>query len=367
MFKDNFGNTIHLYNEPNSSVFYVGKSGSGKTYAMKSHIIEKMYEGKIIEVYDNADSFSKEKFENVYLNDLSKLIFIDITKGNFYYAVVDANNVEDYINIILDSFIEVLVIKKDDVKLLLKELIINSYGMFKSISIEQLLFLTSMVYKGELTLSNMYGINTVRQLEYMLDSYKNISIFYMWRENYDQIIDDCGCVKENKGNIGKCCIYNMPGYSIEERAFIVEMSLAILWRKTIVSKEQNERYIVIDECQLISLDKDRSLARMLRMGRQYKIILLLATQFYSSMSKEQILTVEQVGTVVYLKPSDCEIIKIAKAIDYNNFKIWIRKIATFRRGDAVIKGSYSINDNCSIWDRPVICKIEHNRVKNRRK
>ena len=71
MFKDNFGNTIHLSNEPNSSVFYVGKSGSGKTYAMKSYIIEKMYEGKIIEVYDNADSFSKEKFENVYLNDLS--------------------------------------------------------------------------------------------------------------------------------------------------------------------------------------------------------------------------------------------------------------------------------------------------------
>ena len=355
MIKTKEGHKISLSEEMNSSVLFCGKSGAGKTYAIKSYILDKICEGNQWEIYDYSDSYIKDKFEQDFSEDLEKFTFVDISKDNPYYVCIDAVNEEKCVDIIVESLIEVLQIKQKDIKALLCEMCFACYDTFECIDMEKLFSVIKTSYKENPSICIKYGLNTIRKLYYILDEYRSINVIYMWM-NKNKIIE---VVNENNEEFkGKCFIYHMLGYSMKEKLFIVEMCLSIIWKTIVENEEDKAKYLVIDECQMISCTNNSVLAQMLRMGRKFGINLILGTQFYSSMCKELMNTIKQVGTTIFLKPADSELVKIAKEIDYNNYTKWVKKMELFKRGDMAVKGEYTVNENVTIWDKPILCRIE---------
>lgn len=349
MIRDKENNIINIVDEPNGHIVISGRSGEGKTYAIKNLIIDKIKQEKRIMVLDIFDSYLKGDFEEEFKEELGNIEFQDLSSENAY-LLIDTKSADQYIDYLADSLIDVLKIGNYNIKGLIKECCNECYNTYRCISFGYLLDIIGEFVEA----TNCFSkdeIKELRKLQNIISEYKNISVMFAYSKD---AID----WEEIEKNIVKCYIYQMSRYSMKERIVLVEIILSLLWRGIVEYRKSDTDYVVLDEFQHISLKLGSPLANILRMGRKKELSVILGTQFISSLPKKELNTIKQAGTAFYFRPTDNEITKIAKEIDYNNYKKWIRKLSSLNRGKAVMKGCYTVNENGIKWNSTIICKIE---------
>ena len=130
------------------------------------------------------------------------------------------------------------------------------------------------------------------------------------------------------------------------KKFLTEFMSELLWQ-SVKDGANSAHYILYDEFQNVALGKGSTLGAMLREGRKYGLGVWLATQILSNYEPEQIDTLQQVDTMLLFRPSERSMKGIAQLVDCEAWK-----------GQAILKGKYSVNHNSKIWDIPIICAVD---------
>ena len=141
------------------------------------------------------------------------------------------------------------------------------------------------------------------------------------------------------------------------KKFLTEFMSELLWQ-SVKDGANSADYILYDEFQNVALGKGSTLGAMLREGRKYGLGVWLATQILSNYEPEQIDTLQQVDTMLLFRPSERSMKGIAQLVDCEAWKSWRRALWELPKGQAILKGKYSVNHNSKIWDIPIICAVD---------
>ena len=147
------------------------------------------------------------------------------------------------------------------------------------------------------------------------------------------------------------------------KKFLTEFMSALLWQ-SVKDGANSADYILYDEFQNVALGKGSTLGAMLREGRKYGLGVWLATQILSNYEPEQIDTLQQVDTMLLFHPSERSMKGIAQLIDCEAWESCRSALSDLQKGQAILKGKYSVNHNSKIWDIPIICVVDSKDNKN---
>lgn len=143
---------------------------------------------------------------------------------------------------------------------------------------------------------------------------------------------------------GKITVLDFSVFSLEVQIFLVELTLAILWRYFQIWGQYAAAplFLVLDEFQELQMRKHSTLFQILREGRKFQLSVLLATQTLNTFERWQCAVIMQAGTRLYFRPDLKNIEKIL-AEDSVNEDFWC-KIKKFQRGDCVAVGQFRIGN-----------------------
>lgn len=144
---------------------------------------------------------------------------------------------------------------------------------------------------------------------------------------------------------GKVNILDLNGYNIDTQKILAEIILASFFGLIRCGQfpEIDAYHIFLDECQRFSYDANGSICQLLREGRKFHIHLLLATQTFSTFSKDALAVLNQAATRLYFRPSQTDIHKISKALSPTEWQIWKVRLANLKVGECIASGIFDVN------------------------
>jgi len=111
-------------------------------------------------------------------------------------------------------------------------------------------------------------------------------------------------------------VIDFSEFNLSSQVQLAEMVIAILWRQHRINGKQAEEpvWLVCDEFQSLNLKEGSVLTQILREGRKFKLSLLMATQTLSSFDVGCRAILQQAGTKLYFRPSESDVRKVSKDI-----------------------------------------------------
>lgn len=344
---DREGNQIILSEIPNAHSLIWGRSGQGKTFYCLRKIEEEIARGKQVAVFDYTNSYTADELSR------GNFIFQDkIQSLNPFDREVEwkmrVRSLESFVMDLKDTLILVLNITSYFQKKLLYRAVKNIVGL-----------------QGKFTFSGV-----IDSLEQMLDSvyaepgqkddYDNIARLLSRLEPYSSI-ENLYIIPtpEKKVDMRGNLILQFSDFPEMQRKFLTEVFAELLWKEIRGSRrgEQQTDVILFDEFQNMSVCEGSAISAFLREGRKFGVSVILSSQYISNYKKNEIETLLQVGNLVIFRPTDNDIKFTAELIMRTKQKEWRQLLNDLEVGEAVLKGSYTVNSSKRILHDPIVCKI----------
>lgn len=341
MLKDREGNTINLSEDPNGHLLVLGRSGAGKTYFSCRKIETEMEKRKKIYVFDYSSSYS--------LNELKK--------NKFKY--MDNTKISNPLNEPLNWIFSGNDIKKLLSDALLRGLRIRSYYQKKLLSKA-----IAMVFSKDDCFSIPRLIEQLTDLHYLeedIESQKNALHLLNRLDPYSEIKEIMISSKKQEENGENLHIIQLSDYPEIQRTFLTEFLAELFWAEVRYGEKRSD-IVLFDEFQNMNIRRGNALSSLLREGRKFGISVYLYTQFMGNYDKEAVDTLTQVGNLIFFKPTENEMNLTSKLINPNHPKNWKSILNRLRTGEAIIKGTYTLNNNKKEICTPILCKVQE--VKN---
>lgn len=341
MLTDNYENKIFPQANPNGHILMLGKSGCGKTYAQCRFIEDTLRNGGKVLVIDWSGSFSIDELKRAQLSS----IYMKMLR------VINLN--EEKLKIILPDEGEPAWQLAEMAKIIL-----DVDGRRQQEILEKASLCTCR--EGNPSLVGLF-----EKLEALIDDYAT--------ENEEEQRERAEMLAERlEPLIRKNCI-DVVGFQecfeCPSDLIIIQISalsdrlrkscqMAVLWSvwKWAKISKCPWQNIVLDEVQHLQV-KDEVPSSLIREGRKYNISLHMSTQFLEGLDKEAIAVYQQAGNILFFQPERSSFAKVAAMIDADEKKFWMAKLRELQRGNAVICGSYTINENTKVLTKPVVVKI----------
>lgn len=156
---------------------------------------------------------------------------------------------------------------------------------------------------------------------------------------------------------GKITVLDLSNFSENTQSFAAELVLSCLWRYFRIWGQYSEcdLYVVCDEFQALNLRPKSILSKILREGRKYHMALLLATQSLKGFEKGTRAILQQAATQLYFHPAPSEIGDIVKALNVEEKDIFADMLSNLKRGECVAKGRFKVGGICI--ERPIKVKF----------
>lgn len=322
----------------NRHVSATGMSGSGKTARLNQLELDAVKDGETVLVFDINKSHAAE---NVFLPVRGEYeSYVNRIEAKFdgigirFLQPIQGKNgrMEDYVDVISSTT--------------------NVLGMSQRMGSRQI---------GVLREAELYAMRHIHEFSDEMSAIKagilqmdcavaNAVYQKLWTLIHSNIFRK----SDKKIMEGKINIISFWGIDKIMQATLVEIILSYLWRSLLISGNEGEMVLVIDEYQNILLGEGSALRTVLREGRKFGLGLLLATQTLNVFDKATRSVINQAATRLYFKPEANEIRNIAKEIDPENIQRWMRILQTLKRGEAVAVGEFSISNR--EVSRPVLTR-----------
>lgn len=333
-------NKIIFSQIPNSHILILGKSGMGKTFFLCRKMEEDIYKGYQVVIFDYSGSYTKEELVKNKFQYLDKLRVSNPINGS-----VDFKFVNNHLSSNIANALFKIIIKRGYYqKKLLKEAVNVIFKNNKKFSFPNLIRILELL----------------RDLKEEEEEKKNIlhllSKFDVYSELENILISPCGESDIVEPGIW---IIQLSDYAEIQRKFCVEFLAELFWQDVCTGKKGGSIFI-FDEFQNIDLKPGGALSAMLREGRKYELSVWLASQFLGNYGREAVDTLMQVGHKMFFRPTENDEKIIADFINPHESKIWTKILGKLSVGEAILKGSYFINNGTKEVETPIICKIESN-------
>lgn len=337
MLKDMEGNAVTFSQTPNSHMMILGQSGMGKTFFLCRKMEEAVSNGKTILIVDFSGSFTSRELKKNQFQYMESITILNLLKKGFTLRLLENEMRSDLTNAIFKILIKQGYFQKK----LLREAVDKVFENKNCFSIPSLIETLELLSNKR---EDEERKNIFRLLS-KLDCYSEIKkIFISPRMGHYR--------RETQ-----IYIIQVSGYGEIQRKFCVEFLSELIW--------QNFRHgwkmfdvTIFDEFQSMELKPGSALSAMLREGRKYGLSVWLASQFLGNYDKEAVETLMQAGNKIFFRPTENDERAIADFVDPNSNAVWRKILHNLHRGEAVLKGNYTLNDLKSEIQTPIICKIE---------
>ena len=343
--RDRENNLIKLAKQPNGHVMVLGRSGMGKTFWNYRKMEEAFETGKSILIFDYFGSYTRqemEKAEFLYINEVLELN----PQSNPIYWMSDYQDSESFCMDFADSIYSIFKTESYFQKKWLRRAVCDHVANHSFLTLPS--FLNTLEAWYELCLSeggSSEDYDNIKRLLSRLSPYENAKNIFI--KNQSSI----------KGVRKQIKIYQFSECSKLEREFFTNLFLHLLWKETVHNKKTRYDLVLLDEFQNLSLETEGAFYSILREGRRFGLNLLLSTQYISSYKKNEVEALLQAGNILLFNPTPTDLEFTAKLIDFNDKKTWKGILKNLKIGEAVLKGSYFVNNGTKIRNTPIICKI----------
>jgi len=152
---------------------------------------------------------------------------------------------------------------------------------------------------------------------------------------------------------GKINIIRLSRYPEETQGFLTKMLLAYIWRWALYGYFHNNRLSVfLDEAHNLGFRKSDPVSKFLVEGRKFDISLILSTQFLP-IDREVSHRLLQASLLAFFKPTEDDVLKMAKIIDPLNNGTVCYLLRTLKKGEFVVAGDMISADMIEINNHPV--------------
>lgn len=331
--RDNHGNIIQLLPEPNGHVLILGQTGQGKTYELCRLVEEYCGQGKRMFIVDYSGSFTEQELEKQGLKDKKCIRRINVAKEEFTWDLRVQNH-KDVAADIADALLLVMRCEAYPQHTLLHKVIEELFEKKRYVNIPEVIRkLEHELWSEQVSESLSGNIDALGRLLTRLGPYKRLSNFYI-RQYEATSIDDNYLIQ----------IVDLTNLPQQQRDFLSMLLVSLLWKEVYRQEIDNRcEILILDEIQHLSLAPNSAVAGILREGRKRNLSAVLSTQLTGKYNKVQVQTLQQAGNIILFRPADDEIRTFAQMIDSRNSKIWIEKLSNLERGQAILKGNYTVN------------------------
>ena len=341
MLKDREGNLIKLRSAANEHRLILGKSGYGKTWCCYRMIEEAVDRKKKCMILDYSGSYTEEEQERSKFACQDQTYVFDGSKSGITYWYEG----KDVYTAFEEALIKAVPLRGHRQQEMLHIVIRHLKGQ------EEDLTFASVIHTLDWYVQDMDDDESRDRGEKLLDNigqYESIDIIFRKR------IPDVGEVLEDNKLV---TIIQLTELETGTKKFLTEFLSEMIWQ-SVKDGTNCADYILYDEFQNVALGKGSTLGAMLREGRKYDLGVWLATQILSNYEPEQIDTLQQVDTMLLFKPSERSMKGIAQLLDCDSWKRWMTELSRLPKGQAILKGSYSINGKRKVLDMPIICVVD---------
>lgn len=338
------GNEIKLCSEPNANLLIWGRSGQGKTYLCCRKIEELVRQGRRVLILDYSGSYTKSELLRNRYCFFDKTQFINPYEYMFVWSPPYEDDEAMIVNL-SDTLIEVTNIRSFFQRRWICKAVRECMRKRGGFSLPGLMEMLQLLYKAEKE-KNMDRDN-LKHISHLMDRislFATINNFSVKRRT------------EPQTNFWPVSIVELSDFSEREKHFLTEFMVVSFWKEAVCGIKRSE-VIVLDEFQFLPMKKGNALLSILREGRKYRIEPILCTQFICHYDKEAKASLLQAGNILIFRPSAEDLKFSANIIDAQNSGQWRQLLEKLKVGEAVLKGTYTLNNGAKKITKPIICRI----------
>ena len=301
----------------NNFVLLTGKSGSGKTTQARHLVGGAADDGIASLIIDNSGSYYRSDIEKIY------------TSINYINIEIDGLGIKPFKPRV--KYVEGITYSEssEDTAYRITDILCTGFkirGAKQRSGLREAIFSALQINGENTSFKDVYNIIEDQDLA--------SRVFSLTRDNMSKgHIDWYQLLKP-----GTVTVIQLSDTDEYNKIICTELLLADLWNTT-QQKALGEYLLCLDEVQNLSFKHDATITRFLRESRKYSVSMLLSTQFISKNNSDMRELLEQTGLRMYFKPSDSDIIAVAKSIDNSNYREWLHVLQNLKIGEFVFVGN----------------------------
>ncbi|MEG0190191.1 MAG: DUF87 domain-containing protein [Lachnospiraceae bacterium] len=318
----------------NRHLLITGTSGQGKTYSIQTMLYELSKSNVSSVIFDYTEGFRLDQLEKEFVKKMGDHINQRVVK----FENVPINPFKrQFLEFAGDKFPE----KDSDIAARFSNIMthVYSFGDQQSAAIFDAVRIGLSKYKDGMNMKHFQ-----EELENEKQSNRSAQtviskmqpFFYSIEFEQDSDFDWENVLYPTEST---ATIFQLTAIDRDMQVIITELMLWDLWYYTMKNGSKDKPFVVVlDEAQNLS-HKDKSpSAKILTEGRKFGWSAWYATQSLKVLDDEEVTRLMQSAFKIYFKPTDDEIIKMAKQLDPTDGNIWLTAIKNLKKGQCIATG-----------------------------
>lgn len=318
----------------NRHLLITGTSGQGKTYSIQTMLYELAKDNVSAVIFDYTEGFMLQQLEEPFKTSLGDKINQQI----IYSVGVPINPFQRHeVELAGEKILE----KPSDVAARLADIFVHVYdfGAQQYSAVFDAAFNGMRKYGDDM---NMHHFKD--ELEKLIEGNKTAKSVLSKMSPFFHTVDFTNDPNFDWGDIlyadeAKVNIIQLTLFTREMQVIITEMMLWDAWYYTKKYGSKEKPFVVVlDEAQNLSHTMKSPSAAILTEGRKFGWSAWFATQSLKVLKDDEIVRLLQAAFKLYFKPTDDEMVKIAKQLDATGEINWLHEIHNLKKGQCIVAG-----------------------------
>lgn len=337
----------------NRHLLITGTSGQGKTYCIQTMLYELTKQNISSVIFDYTEGFTNNQLEPEFLVNTEDKINEHIV----YYSGVPINPFKRHE---IEMGGKVFKEKEVDVATRLANILKHVYGfgdqqfsaIFNAVRIGMRKYGDHMnIQYFQQELENLKSENPAAKtvISKMEPFFYSVDFVEDSEFDWDTVL--------YSGN-SKINIFQLTRIDRQMQVIITELMLWDAWYYTQkVGTKDKPFVVVLDEAQNLSHKQTSPSAKILTEGRKFGWSAWFATQSLKVLDEEEVIRLMQAAFKLYFKPTDDELVKIAKQIDPTDGNAWLNPIKNLTKGQSIVIGNRVRDDGSFGTTKPTVTSV----------
>ena len=318
----------------NRHLLITGTSGQGKTYSIQTMLYELSKYNISSVIFDYTEGFMLQQLEQPFKDSLG-----DKINQHIVYSTGVPINPFQRQKVELAG--EMILEKESDVAARLADIFAHVYDFGD----QQYSAIFDAVYNGLKKYGDRMNMKLFRdELEEIIEHNKTAKSVLSKMSPFFHTVEFSTNPNFDWGDIlyadeVKVNIIQLTMFTQEMKVIITEMMLWDAWYYTKKFGTKDKPFVVVlDEAQNLSHAMKSPSAAILTEGRKFGWSAWFATQSLAVLKSDEIVRLLQASFKLYFKPTDNEIVKIAKQLDVTGQVDWLPAVQKLKKGQCIAVG-----------------------------
>lgn len=334
----------------NRHLLITGTSGQGKTYGIQTMLYEISKTNVSMVVYDYTEGFRPDQLEKKFLDKMNGRIDNQVV----YFTGVPINPFKRH-------EIEVAGMKAPEKISDVAQRVASTLTHVYKFGDQQFAAIYDACHSG---LKKYGDAMSMENLESELKASSNKSANsvvskmtpFVHSVEFSDVQCDWHDILYSKN--GRLTIFQLTNFVREIQVIITEFMLWDMWHYAKKSGDKNKPFIVVlDEAQNLSHAENSPSGLILTEGRKFGWSAWYATQSLRVLNDDEVTRLMQSAFKLYFKPTNDEIISIAKQLNPMDANEWKTALMNLKKGECIVSGDRIQRDGVFKPGRPTVTQV----------